>query len=125
MKEFQERNHNLRLFSAHLYMDETTPYLYIDFVSYTSGSTRGLGTRVSLKKALTAQGFSGGTRSETEWNQWANAEKKALAAVMERHEIACCGEDDYRCKKQAVGQGAKSKADQDYYDGLMIRLRIS
>lgn len=88
MKEFQERNPNLRVFSAHLHMDEATPHLHIDFVPFTTGSTRGLDTRVSLKKALAAQGFSGGTRSETEWNQWANAEKEALAAVMERHEIA-------------------------------------
>ena len=88
MKEFQERNPNLRVFSAHLHMDEATPHLHIDFVPYTAGSTRGLDTRVSLKKALAAQGFSGGTRSETEWNQWVNAEKEALAAVMERHEVA-------------------------------------
>ena len=88
MQEFQERNPNLRVFSAHLHMDEATPHLHIDFVPYTAGSTRGLDTRVSLKKALAAQGFSGGTRSETEWNQWVNAEKAALAAVMERHEVA-------------------------------------
>ncbi len=88
MKEFQNRNPNLRVFSAHLHMDEATPHLHIDFVPFTTGSTRGLDTRVSLKKALEAQGFSGGSRSETEWNQWANAEKEALATVMERHEIA-------------------------------------
>ncbi len=88
MQGFQERNPNLRVFSAHLHMDEATPHLHIDFVPFTSGSTRGLDTRVSLKKALAAQGFSGGTRSETEWNQWANAEKNALAAIMERYEIA-------------------------------------
>ena len=88
MKEFQDRNPNLRVFSAHLHMDEATPHLHIDFVPFTTGSTRGLDTRVSLKKALAAQGFSGGSRSETEWNQWANTEKEALATVMERHEIA-------------------------------------
>ncbi len=88
MEGFRKRNPNLRVFSAHLHMDEATPHLHIDFVPFTTGSTRGLDTRVSLKKALAVQGFTGGTRSETEWNQWANAEKKALAAVMERHEIA-------------------------------------
>ena len=44
-------------------------------------------TRVSLKQALAAQGYTGGSRSDTEWNQWVEAEKNALAAVMERHEI--------------------------------------
>jgi septal ring factor EnvC (AmiA/AmiB activator) len=68
-------------------MDEATPHLHIDFVPFTTGSKRGLDTRVSLKQALAAQGFSGGSRQETEWNQWVSSEKKQLAAVMERHGI--------------------------------------
>ena len=84
---FQERNPNLKVFSAHLHMDEATPHLHIDFVPFTTGSKRGLGTRVSLKQALAAQGFKGGTRGDTEWNQWVSAEKSALAFVMERHGI--------------------------------------
>ena len=84
---FQERNPNLKVFSAHLHMDEATPHLHIDFVPFTTGSKRGLDTRVSLKQALTAQGFKGGTRGDTEWNQWVSAEKSALAFVMERHGI--------------------------------------
>ena len=84
---FQERNPNLKVFSAHLHMDEATPHLHIDFVPFTIGSKRGLDTRVSLKQALSAQGFKGGTRGDTEWNQWVSAEKSALAFVMERHGI--------------------------------------
>ena len=87
MREFQKRNPNLRVFSAHLHMDKATPHLHIDFVPFTTGSKRGMDTRVSLKKALAAQGYTGGSRSDTEWNQWVEAEKNALAAVMERHEI--------------------------------------
>jgi hypothetical protein len=84
---FQERNPNLRVFSAHLHMDEATPHLHIDFVPFTTGSKRGLETRVSLKQALAAQGFKGGTRGATEWNQWVQAEKEQLALVMERHDL--------------------------------------
>lgn len=87
MGDFQERNPTLRVFSAHLHMDEATPHLHIDFVPYITGSKRGLDTRVSLKRALAALGFKGGTRSETEWNQWVAAEKGQLAAIMERHGI--------------------------------------
>ncbi len=83
----QERNPNLRVFSAHLHMDEATPHLHIDFVPFTTGSKRGLDIRVSLKQALAAQGFKGGTRGDTEWNQWVQAEKEWLAAVMERNGI--------------------------------------
>ena len=84
---FQERNPQLKVFSAHLHMDEATPHLHIDFVPFTTGSKRGLETRVSLKQALAAQGFKGRTRGDTEWNQWVSAEKSALAFVMERHGI--------------------------------------
>ena len=87
MAEFQQRNPTLRVFSAHLHMDEATPHLHIDFVPFTTGSKRGLDTRVSLKQALAELGFKGGTRGDTEWNQWVSSEKELLAVVMERHGI--------------------------------------
>ena len=87
MQGFQERNPTLRVFGAFLHMDEATPHLHIDFVPFTTGSKRGLDTRVSLKQALAAQGFKGGTRGDTEWSQWVRSEKEQLAAVMERHGI--------------------------------------
>ena len=87
MQDFQRRNPTLRVFSAHLHMDEATPHLHIDFVPYTTGSKRGLDTRVSLKQALSALGFKGGTRMETELNQWVAAEKQQLASIMLEHGI--------------------------------------
>jgi len=68
-------------------MDEATPHLHIDFIPFTTGSKRGLETRVSLKKALEAIGFAGGTKSHTELNQWIEAEKQVLASIMARHDI--------------------------------------
>ena len=87
MWDFQRRNPTLRVFSAYLHMDEATPHLHIDFVPYTTGSRRGIDTRVSLKQALSALGFKGGTRRETELNQWVAYEKEQLAAVMLEHGI--------------------------------------
>ena len=87
MQQFQERNPNLYVFSAHLHMDEETPHLHIDFVPFIRNSKRGMDTRVTLKGALAEQGFHGGTRGATECNQWIEAEKKALATVMERYGI--------------------------------------
>ena len=87
MWDFQRRNPTLRVFSAYLHMDEATPHLHIDFVPYTTGSKRGLDTRVSLKQALSALGFKGGTRREAELNQWVAYEKEQLAAVMLEHGI--------------------------------------
>ena len=87
MRDFQRRNLTLRVFSAYLHMDEATPHLHIDFVPYTTGSRRGIDTRVSLKQALSALGFKGGARRETELNQWVAYEKEQLAAVMLEHGI--------------------------------------
>ena len=87
MKGFQERNPTLRVFAAHLHLDEATPHLHIDFIPYVTGSKRGLDTRVSLKQALSSLGFKGGSRSETELNQWVQSEKQKLAMVMRENEI--------------------------------------
>ena len=87
MKDFQKRNPNLYVFSAHLHMDEETPHIHIDFVPFIRNSKRGLDTRVSLKGALAEQGFKGGTRSATEWNQWMESEKQELSKVAERYGV--------------------------------------
>lgn len=79
---FQKRNPYLRVFSAHMHLDEATPHLHIDFVPFTTGSKRGLDTRVSLKQALANQGFVGNGREETEWVLWVNSEKESLAESM-------------------------------------------
>ena len=87
IKGFQERNPNLKVFSAHLHMDEATPHLHIDFVPFTTGSKRGLDTRVSLKQALLSQGFKGTSKGDTEWNRWVQSEKEVLAEIMLQHDI--------------------------------------
>ena len=87
MKGFIERNPTLYVFSAHLHMDEATPHLHIDFVPYTSGNTRGLETKTTLKGALEKLGFTGGTRSDTELAQWQTSEKEKLAEIMLEHGI--------------------------------------
>lgn len=87
MEDFQKRNPNLYVFSAHLHMAEETSHVHIDFVPFIRNSKRGLDTRVSLKGALAEQGFKGGTRSATEWNQWIESEKQELSKVAERYGV--------------------------------------
>lgn len=84
---FLERNPHLHVFSAHLHMDEATPHLHIDFIPFTTGSKRGLSTRVSLKQALADQGITGEGHSLTERDLWVQKEKEALAAIMLEHGI--------------------------------------
>lgn len=88
MKDFQKRNPTLRVFNCYLHLDEATPHLHIDFVPYVSGwKGKGMDTRVSLKQAMKSLGFEGGSKRDTELNQWINHEKEVLAEVMERNGI--------------------------------------
>ena len=86
-KEFQHRNPNLRVFAAKLRTDTPTPRLEIAFVPFTTGSKRGLATRVSLRQALAQQGFCGQGAGETSWSRWILSEKEQLAKSMKRHGI--------------------------------------
>ena len=87
MKAFQKPNPYLYVFNAHLHMDEATPHLHIDFIPFTTNSKRGLDTRVSMKQALSNQGFNSGTREETKCSQWINSEKQVLSKVMYEHNV--------------------------------------
>lgn len=102
MREFQQRNPTLRVFSAHLHMDEATPHLHIDFVPYITESKRGVDTRVSLKQALGALGFKGGSRGDTELNQWINSEKQQLAMAVDKavKEAEIAGKKATKAKKK-------------------------
>ena len=86
-RSFLVRNPQLHVYSAHLHMDEATPHLHIDFIPFTTGSKRGLSTRVSLKQALADQGITGEGRSLTERDLWVQKEKEALAEIMLEHGI--------------------------------------
>ena len=88
MKDFQKRNPTLRVFSCYLHQDEATPHLHIDFVPYvTDWKGKGMDTKVSMKQALKSLGFQGGTKRDTELNQWINHEKKVLAEIAKQHGI--------------------------------------
>lgn len=93
---FLERNPQLHVYSAHLQMDEATPHLHIDFIPFTTGSKRGLSTRVSLKQALADHGITGEGSSLTERALWVQKEKESLAAIMLEHGIEWEQKDEHR-----------------------------
>ena len=95
-QNFLERNPNMHIVAASIHMDESTPHLHVDFVPYISNSKRGLSTRVSLKGALEKEGFSGGSRSDTELNQWIEAEKKNLEIIMQKHNVKRLDKGEHR-----------------------------
>ena len=48
---------------------------------------KGMDTKVSLKQALKSLGFPGGSKRDTELNQWINHEKEVLAEVAKKYGI--------------------------------------
>ena len=87
MQSFEQRNPTLRVFSAHLHMDEATPHLHVDFVPVATGQSRGLSTRVSMKQALKQQGFESLGRKQTEWKAWMEREKVSLGEIAQVHDF--------------------------------------
>ena len=56
---FIDRNSQLRVFSAHLHLDEEIPHLHIDFVPYMTGSQRGLDTMSNAETSIGYARFQG------------------------------------------------------------------
>ncbi len=87
VKMFQLRNPQLYVIGAYIHLDEETPHLHLNFVPWVSGCKRGLETKTSLKAALATRGFASEDKGNTEWKQWAEAEKDDIALIMRRYGI--------------------------------------
>ena len=87
VKMFQLRNPQLYVIGAYIHLDEETPHLHLNFVPWVSGSKRGLETKTRLKAALATRGFASEGKGNTEWKQWAEAEKDDIALIMRRYGI--------------------------------------
>ena len=84
---FQLRNPQLYMIGAYIHLDEETSHLHLNFVPWVSGCKRGLETKTSLKAALATRGFASEGKGNTEWKQWAEAEKDDIALIMRRYGI--------------------------------------
>lgn len=87
VKMFQHRNPQLYVIGTYIHLDEETPHLHLNFVPWVSGCKRGLETKTSLKAALATRGFASEGKGNTEWKQWAEAEKDDIALIMRRYGI--------------------------------------
>ena len=87
VKKFQLRNPQLYVIGAYIHLDEETPHLHLNFIPWVSGCKRGLETKTSLKAALATRGFVSEGKGNTEWKQWAEAEKDDIALIMRRYGI--------------------------------------
>ena len=87
VKKFQLRNPQLYVIGAYIHLDEETPHLHLNFIPWVSGCKRGLETKTSLKAALATRGFASEGKGNTEWKQWAEAEKDDIAIIMRQYGI--------------------------------------
>ena len=85
MRSFEDRNKNMKVFNAVLHLDEATPHLHIDFVPICTNQSRGLSTRVSLKRALAEQGISANSRKKSEWAVWKDVEFEYMTEILRKH----------------------------------------
>ena len=86
MKDFQKRNPNLYVFNAVLHMDEASPHIHIDFIPYyTNGRVKGLSKGVSMKAALTEEGFTPKGIKNNQLVLWEASERRAMEKILEKH----------------------------------------
>ena len=85
IRTFEKRNPNLKVFNAVMHLDEANPHLHIDFVPIATNQSRGLPTRVSMKRALTEQGFISAHKKDNELIAWEESERKYMTEILRRH----------------------------------------
>lgn len=78
--DWQLNNPNLKIFSAVIHCDETTPHLHIDFV-FVAETNKGLTTKVSIDGALKNMGFNRTKNqkyADTPYKQWLRTERTRI-----------------------------------------------
>lgn len=89
MRDFQERNPNLFVFSAYLHRDEMSgvPHIHIDYIPFTTEPGRGLSVRLSENGAFRQMGLTTGERGDFGTVAFQNKERSVLTAIAKRHGI--------------------------------------
>lgn len=87
IRTFEKRNPNLKVFNAVMHLDEANPHLHIDFVPIATNQTRGLSTRVSMKRALIEQGFSAAHKKDNELIAWEESERNFMTEILRSHNL--------------------------------------
>lgn len=96
IRTFEKRNPNLKVFNAVMHLDEANPHLHIDFVPIATNQSRGLSTRVSMKRALIEQGFSAAHKKDNELIAWEESERKFMTEILRRHNLERDNKNNHR-----------------------------
>ena len=85
LRDFEQRNPNLKVFNAVMHLDESTPHLHIDLVPVAHKEQRGMPLKKSMSGALREQGFSSSNRMENERTAWAESERSVMEQILLKH----------------------------------------
>jgi hypothetical protein len=86
VRGFKSRNPNLKIFQAIMHLDEASPHLHINFIPfYTQGRKNGLSKGVSLKAALSEQGFTNSSKKQNSLVAWEESEMNVMEEILNRH----------------------------------------
>lgn len=96
MRDFEERNPNLKVFNSVMHLDEATPHLHIDFVPVARNNKQGLSVKVSMKGALREQGVTATNRLQNEWAAWEERERKVMTEILRKHDLSRDVKDIHR-----------------------------
>lgn len=109
IRTFEKRNPNLRVFNAVMHLDEANPHLHIDFVPIATNQSRGLSTRVSMKRALMEQGFVSAHKKDNELIAWEDSEREFMTQILHRHKL----ERDFKNEHRSHLSISEYKAQQE------------
>lgn len=97
IRTFEKRNPNLKVFNAVMHLDEANPHLHIDFVPIATNQTRGLPTRVSLRRALGEQGFAlTENKKDNVLIVWEESERAFMTEILRRHGLERDNKNNHR-----------------------------
>ena len=82
LDEFQKNNPSLKVFSAIIHNDESTPHMHLDYVPVAKKNDKGNGLRlkVSNNKAIKDDGYKN-------WEDWRQKQEKLFENVCSKHNI--------------------------------------
>lgn len=81
--DWEKNNPSLKIFSAVIHFDESTPHIHIDFIPVAE-TTRGLTVKVSTDGAMKNLGFNrekGQKYADTPFKQWLKAERSRIEEI--------------------------------------------
>lgn len=120
MKDFQERNPHLFVFSAHLHRDEMegVPHIHLDYIPWTDEPGRGLPIRVSENGAFKQQGLTSGRKGDIGSVAFQEKERSVISQISKKYDINIIygkHSKNHLSKEQYILEKEQNQVRNDYF----------